>query len=84
MKIMAAPVAIPATYQSHVQPKFSDAYQIMVTIDSSRKIEPNKSNPRIRNIIPAKTPASDNEPRIKGSHGELAAPLMMMSAVDDA
>ena len=83
MKMMVAPVTIPATYHNHVQPKFADAYQIIVTIDSRRKIEPSNSRPRIRNRIPANTPASENDPRINGNHGELATPLMKISAVEE-
>src|SRR4030095_3306087 len=83
MKMMVAPVAIPATYQSQVQPKFTEAYQIMVISDSSRKTEPSSSNPRIRNMIPENTPANENAPRINGNHGELTTPLMKMSAVED-
>src|ERR1051326_3614685 len=38
MKMIVAPVTMPATYHSHVHPKFTDAYQIIVTIESRRKI----------------------------------------------
>src|ERR1051325_11916444 len=82
--MIAAPVAMPATYQSHVQPKFTDAYLIIVAIASSRKIEPSKRNARTRKIIPANPPATANAAKTNGSHGELATPLMKMSAVDDA
>src|SRR5215813_1970446 len=33
MKMIEAPVTIPATYHNQVQPKFAEAYQISVTID---------------------------------------------------
>ena len=84
MKMIVAPEAMPATYQSHVHPKFADAYQIIVTIDSRRNTDPRSNNPRIRNMIPENTPASANAPRMSGSHGEFATPLMKMSAVDEA
>src|SRR6185369_7215069 len=83
IKMIVAPVTIPATYHNHVQPKFADAYQIIVVIESKRKIEPRNSRPRMRNRIPAKTPASENDPRINGNHGEFATPLIKMSAVDE-
>src|SRR6185369_14588052 len=84
MKMIVAPVAMPATYHSHVHPKFTDAYQIIVVIDSNRNTEPSSSNPRILNMIPENTPVNENAPRINGSHGEFATPLMKMSAVEDA
>src|SRR6185436_16997131 len=83
MKMIVAPVTIPATYHSRVQPKFADAYQIIVTIDNKRKMEPRKSRPRMRNSIPANTPASENDPRINGNQGEFATPLIKMSAVEE-
>jgi hypothetical protein len=83
MKMIVAPVTIPATYHNHVQPKFADAYQIIVTIDNNRKIDPSNSRPRMRNRIPANTPARENDPSINGNHGEFATPLMKMSAVDE-
>src|ERR1041385_1302882 len=83
MKMIVAPVTIPATYHSHVHPKFTDAYQIIVTIESRRKIAPSNNNPRMRKTIPANTPASENDPSINGNHGEFATPLMKMSAVDE-
>ena len=83
MKMIVAPVTIPATYHNHVQPKLLDAYQIIVVIDSNKKIAPSNSNPRMRNSIPANTPASENDPSISGSHGEFATQLMKMSAVDE-
>ena len=67
MKMIVAPVTIPATYHNHVQPRFVDAYQIIVTIESNRNTEPNSSNPRMRKMIPANTPASENEPNTSGS-----------------
>src|SRR5574338_706865 len=70
VRMIVAPVAIPKTYHSHVQPKLTDAYQIIVTIDNNRKIVPRSSMPRMRNTIPAKMPASENDPSINGSHGE--------------
>src|SRR5215470_5297008 len=84
MKMIDAPVTMPATYHSHVQPKFADAYQISVTIDNKRKIEPRKSIPRMRKTMPANTPASDNVPRMSGNQGESATPLRKMSAVEEA
>src|SRR5687767_9054297 len=72
MKMIVAPVTIPATYHSHVQPKFTDAYQIIVMIDSNKKTEPSSNSPRMRKMIPANTPANENDPRISGSHGEFA------------
>src|SRR5215217_5290477 len=81
--MIVAPVAIPKTYHSHVQPKLSDAYQIIVTIDSNRKTDPSSVMPRTRNTMPAKTPASENDPSTNGSQGEFATPLMKMSAVDE-
>src|SRR6476659_8387837 len=84
MKMIVAPVAIPATYHSHVHPKFTDAYQIIVVIDSKRNTEPRSSNPRILNIIPENTPTNENAPRINGNHGEFTTPLIKMSAVEDA
>src|SRR5688572_20599263 len=84
MKMIVAPVTMPATYHNQVQPRFSDAYQIIVMIDNNRNTEPSSSIPLTRNMIPANTPANENDPRISGSHGEFATPLMKMSAVDDA
>src|SRR5690349_7130600 len=83
MKMIVAPVTIPATYHSHVHPRFADAYQIIVMIDSNRNTAPKSSRPRMRKMIPAKTPASENVPSTSGSHGEFATPLMKMSAVDE-
>src|SRR5215213_10924788 len=83
VRMIVAPVTIPKTYHSHVQPKLSEAYQIIVTIDSKRKTDPSSNMPRMRNTMPAKMPASENDPSINGSHGEFATPLMKMSAVDE-
>src|SRR5687767_16009713 len=83
MKMIVAPVTIPATYHSHVQPKFTDAYQIIVMIDSNKKTEPSSNSPRMRKMIPANTPANENDPRISDSHGEFATTSIKMSAVED-
>src|ERR1051326_5756279 len=83
MKMIVSPVTMRATYHSHVHPKFTDAAQIIVTIESRRKIAPSNNNARMRKTIPANTPASENDPRINGNHGEFATPLMKMSAVDE-
>ena len=81
--MIVAPVTIPATYQSHVHPKFTEAYQIIVTIENNKNNELKNSIPRIRKTIPEKIPARENEARINGNQGELATPFMMMSAVED-
>src|ERR1051325_8702339 len=83
MKMIVAPVTIPATYHSHVHPKFTDAYQIMVPIVTRRTIAPSRNNTTMRKTIPPKPPASENDPSINGNHGEFATPLMKMSAVDE-
>ena len=57
IKMIVAPVTIPATYHSQVQPRFADAYQIIVMIDNNKNTAPNSNKPLIRNMIPAKTPA---------------------------
>src|SRR5258705_9181992 len=84
MKMIVAPVKMPATYHSQVQPRFAEAYQIIVIIASKRKTEPSSSRPRMRKMIPENTPAKENAPSTSGSQGELATPLIKMSAVDDA
>src|SRR5919197_791328 len=84
IKMIVAPVTIPATYHSQVQPKLADAYQMTVMIESSRKTEPSSRKPRIRKMIPQNTPAIDNAPKTNGSQGESATPLRKMSAVDEA
>src|SRR5882724_3096335 len=83
MKMIVAPVTMPATYQSQVHPRFAEAYQIIVMIASSRNTEPSNNKPRMRKMIPENTPARENAPSTSGSQGELATPLMKMSAVDD-
>jgi hypothetical protein len=84
MKIIVAPVMIPATYHNHVHPRFADANQIIVMIDNSKNSDPRSNKPRIRNTIPENIPASENTLSINGNHGEFSTPLMKMSAVDDA
>src|ERR1051325_88061 len=59
MKMIVAPVTMPATYHSHVHPKFTDAYQIIVTMESRKKTPQSNSTPRRRKTIPANTPASE-------------------------
>src|SRR6266850_6108032 len=84
MKMIVAPVTMPATYHSHVQPRLAEAYQIIVMMASKRNTEPSKSSPRIRKMIPANTPAKEKPPSSNGSQGELATPLIKMSAVEEA
>ena len=55
----------------------------IVAIASSKKIDPNNRNARMRKIIPANTPATDKPASANGSHGERATPLRKISAVEE-
>ena len=84
MKIIVAPVIIPATYHNHVHPRFAEANQIIVMIDNNRNTAPRNNKPRMRNTIPENIPASENTLKMSGNHGEFSTPFMKMSAVEDA
>src|SRR6185503_6999740 len=64
------PSTIPATYQSHVQPRLTDAFQIIAPTARARKLVPRNRKGRMRYMTPTSTPATDRAASTSGSQGE--------------
>ena len=59
---IAAPRAMPQTYQTQVWPRSCAGYQIMLEKSNTRNVNPRNRNDRTRNMIPANMPATPRAP----------------------